>query len=236
VSEERNCDGIEVAIHESIVGSDEFTRDVEVAGSTRGQRAVVALQLVDALVGNGGFEAVTYPDLLRAALEASEVVGAPEHRSLLESRDTEQRLVLQGLLHDRLRTYVEAHEHEFFIDSEEAAATADRLKATFADQDEWLTRAIEDVDRADSGQEWLVQHFGDRGIYSETSALLLLRPEDMRQALKAATDTKYQPHELAFYAHFDAPPKWEKIESDPVNALDAGVALHAPCWVAVELR
>jgi hypothetical protein len=125
------------AIHESIVGADEFAGEVEVAGSTGGQRAVVALQLVDALIANGGFEAVTETerDLLGAADEASEVVGAAEHRSLLESRDTEQWLALQGLLQDRLLAYVESHEHEFFIDSDEAAVTAERVKATFAAHD-----------------------------------------------------------------------------------------------------
>ena len=145
---------------------------------------MVTLQLVDALVSNGGFEAMTDRDLLRAAREASEIVAAPEHRALLESGDTEQWLALQGLLHDRLRAYVESHEREFFIDSDEAATTAGRVKATFAAQDAWLTRTIEEIDREVSTQEWLVQRFADRGIYSQASELLLLRPADMRQALR----------------------------------------------------
>jgi hypothetical protein len=232
----RSDPGLLDAIHESIVASPEFTGDVEVAGSTRGQRAVVTLQLVDALVGNRGFEAMTDRDLLRAAREASEIVAAPEHRALLERGDTEQWLALQGLLHDRLRAYVESHEREFFIDSDEAATTAGRVKATFAAQDAWLTRTIEEIDREVSTQEWLVQRFADRGIYPQASELLLLRPDDMRQALEAATDAGYQPSELAFYEDVDAPPKWETISTDPVSVLDTGVARHAAAWVAVELH
>lgn len=226
------------AIHEAIVGSDEFTGDVEVAGSTPGQRAVLVLQLVDALVGNGGFEAVTETSrsLLPAAREASEVVGAPEHRSLLESRDTDQWLALEGLLHDRIRAYVASHEDEFFVESDEAAKNAVRVKAMFAADDEWRTRVSEEIDRAVAGQDWLVQRFGDRGIYSETSALLLLRPDDMRQAFRAATDAGYHPQELAFFADADAPARWARIEDDPVAALDAGVARYGTTWVAVELR
>ena len=36
------------------------------------------------------------------------------------------------------------------------AATAGRVKAKFAERDEWLTHAIEEVDRAVSAQEWLL--------------------------------------------------------------------------------
>jgi hypothetical protein len=43
--------------------------------------------------------------------------------------------------------YVESHERVFFIDSDEAATTAGRVKATFAAQDAWLTRTIEEIDR-----------------------------------------------------------------------------------------
>jgi hypothetical protein len=78
----RSDPGLLDAIHETIVGSDEFAGTPEIAGTTRGQRAVVALLLVDALVANGGFETVTDRGLLRDAREALEVVGAPEHRSL----------------------------------------------------------------------------------------------------------------------------------------------------------
>jgi hypothetical protein len=197
---------------------------------------VVALQLIDALIRNGGFEAVTDRDLLRTAIEASELVGAPEHRSLLESRDTEGWFALEGLLSDRLRAYVESHEQQFFVDTEEGLAVAVRIEAKFAEQDEWLRRTIPEVNREVVAQEWLVQRFGNRGIYSETSALLLLRPDDMCEALTAASDHGYEPHGFAFFAKIDAPPSWETIESDPVSALKAGVARLAPAWVAVELR
>jgi hypothetical protein len=225
------------AIHESIVGSNDFAGDVELPGTTGGQRAVVALQLVDALVGDGGFEAVTESrrDLLEAAREASEVVGAPEHRSLLESRDTEQWLSLEGLLRDRLLAYVGSNEEEFFVDSDEAAATAARVRAHFDRWDEWYERTVEEIKRQSAAQEWLVDRFGDRGVYTEDSTVLLLRPDDMRQALEAAADAGYQARELVFLADVDGRANWETIEADPSSDLDAGIARHAAAWVGVVL-
>jgi hypothetical protein len=131
---------------------------------------------------------------------------------------------------------VESHGHEFFIDSDETAATAGRVKATFAAEDKWIARTIEEIDRASSAQEWLVERFGDRGTYSQTSELLLLQPDDMRQAIKTAKEAGYQPHDFAFFAHVDTAPKWETIETDPFSALENGVARHAAAWVAVEFR
>jgi hypothetical protein len=174
-------------------------------------------------------------DLLQSASEASELVGAREHRALLDSRDGERWLALESALRERLTAYVESHKDEFFTESREARATWERVKATLTAEGEWLARTAAEVDRDVAGQEWLVDRFGDRGTYSETSALLLLRPDDMREAIHAATEAGYQPREFAFYAEAEASPEFEPVDADPLIVLDAGIARHAADWVAVEL-
>jgi hypothetical protein len=205
------------AIYEAIIGSSEFGGSVDLPGTTRGQRAVVALLLVDALVANGGFELADV-DLLRFAREASELVGAREHRALLDSRDGERWLALEAALRERLAAYVESHKDEFFTESGEARATWERVKARFTAEGEWLARTIAEVDRDVAGQEWLLHRFGDRGTYSETSALLLLRPDEMREAIQAATEAGYQPREFAFYADAEGSPEFEPIDADPLGS------------------
>jgi hypothetical protein len=223
------------SVFEAIIGSSEFRGGVDLPGTTRGQRAVVALLLVDALVGNGGFEEFADVDLLQSAREASELVDAYEHRALLDSRDGERWYAREAALRERLTAYVESHKDEFFTESDEARATWERVKATFTAESEWLARTVAEIDRDVAGQEWLLHRFGDRGTYSETSALLLLRPDDMREAIQAATAAGLQPREFAFYAEVEASPEFEPIDADPLDVLGAGLARHAAEWVAVEL-